>query len=224
MQTLTLSGWGQPHDVLKDVAPDAKHVPYAACGSVQDALGLLRNYANVHTVIGWSMGGQLAVRAVAEEIIKPERLVLIATPYRFVQSKPGDIGMGRTTYEQYRENLLNNSARTMKKSHALVAHDDEKKETVQGYIANASKKLPEYDWHYWLEVLADFDCDAIDFSNFPPTLLLHGARDVVVEAGHSDMFHRKIPNAELVLFDAAGHAPHWHDENRVRELIRRHRV
>jgi len=199
MKIVTLSGWGQPHDALSSLCLDSTAIHYAACQSVGDALDLIAAEAkHASAVIGWSLGGQLAVRAIAEKKINPAKLVLIATPYQFVESPVSRLGMKRPTFDLFSEMIRSQLSDVSK----------------QAVLAN--------DWMNWLLLLDGYSCDELNFDCFPPTLLVHGEADVVVESAQSQRFAERIPNARLSLWADCGHAPHWHDTNRLKQLISEH--
>lgn len=219
MSTATLSGWGQPHDALEIVAPGARHIDYAAQDSIEEALAhIAQMAANARFVIGWSMGAQMAVRAVAERLIAPKRLVLIAPPYQFVRSDALPIGLGRDTFAQYRDNLKRSPERTFRKSYALIAHGD-------AHAVGVNTRLsapPPHNWNYWLDTMGGYSCTDLDMAHFPPTLLVHGENDAVIAPEQSHTFARALPDAQLHLWEGCGHAPHWHDTGRLRALIADH--
>jgi pimeloyl-[acyl-carrier protein] methyl ester esterase len=224
MRSITLSGWGQPYDALQVIAPEAQHIDYLPAGSVPAALEQLSKYAHAQMVIGWSMGGQLALQAIAKGVLAPEKLVLIATPFQFAQDTPGGIGMGAQTLAQFRANLQRDITRTLNKSYALIAHGDSKAEPMQEHLNAARSRLVEHDWLYWLDSLSLQTAHGVDFSRFPPTLLLHGAKDVVVQPEQSHVLASSLPKARVEIFEECGHAPHWHDTVRVRRLIEEHKA
>lgn len=217
VSVLALSGWGQPHDALEAVAPGARHVDYAG-GTLEQAMDTLAGYADARTVIGWSMGGMLAVRAVAAGVLRPERLVLIATPYQFARTPARALGMPQDVLAQYRENFVRSPERTLQKSYALIAHGDARAERVQPQLQAARARLPGHDWLYWLDVLAAGSAQGLDLQGFPPTVLVHGDRDAVIRLEQSEAFARALPQAALHVFEGCGHAPHWHDGARLMRL------
>ncbi|MDE3016341.1 MAG: alpha/beta fold hydrolase [Pseudomonadota bacterium] len=216
---LTLSGWGQPHDALEAVAPGATHVNYAKHGSAEAALSAIADTGRGYdTVIGWSLGGQLAVRAVAAGMLAPKKLVLIAAPFQFVG---GEAGMGRDTYKKFRDNYAKNPARTLDKAWALIHQGD----TRVGYIekqleAQDKNAVLRHDWLRWLEAMEDFSFSDIPLAGMPKTLLIHGGADVVVAPQQSRYFAKMLPQAELMMLPGAGHAPHWHDTEAVAAAIK----
>ena len=221
MRIMTLTGWGQPHDALAAVAPDATHVDYAQAGNVEEALSLIAEAAASHDmIIGWSLGGQLAVRAVAEKKAKPKRLVLIGAPFQFVKSETSPIGLPRDVHEQFRYNYVTDPARTLARAWELIAKDDREHRKVRAHMGvQDTKKVLGTDWLRWLDMLDGFTCAGLEFSHFPPTLLVHGRADAVVWVEQAQHFAAAIPRCVPVLWKDCGHAPHWHDTEKLKQLI-----
>jgi len=253
---MTLSGWGQPHDALAAIAPEATHVDYARHTSVLGALADIAARANEHDmVVGWSLGGQLAVRAIAAGMFRPKQLVLIATPFQFVATPQRSLGMKRDLYDKFRGNYARHPERTLHKAWELIHKGDTNADEVRRYLSRArnsplplwegaggggllDKELSEdtpppqpsptrgegesIDWLHWLELLDGFSFDETHLADFPPTLLIHGDRDVVVELKQSRRLADAIPQARLMILEGCGHAPHWHDVEGVTETIRKH--
>ena len=223
MSTMTLTGWGQPHDALSIIAPDATHLDYSHCETARYALEEIARAKHHDIVIGWSLGGQLAVRAVAEGLLKPKRLVLIAVPFQFVVSSQRPIGMKRDLYDKFRDNYARNAARTLEKAWLLIGKDDVHAERIN-HRMNGHNKLDmlQRDWLRWLEELNGFSCHTLDFSTFPPTLIIHGENDAVVSYEQHTQFSRAIPESRVVSFPGCGHAPHWHNAEAVKKAVAQH--
>jgi pimeloyl-[acyl-carrier protein] methyl ester esterase len=224
MRTLALSGWGQPHDALAAILPDATHFDYARHDSMETAIAAIAAAAKNHArVVGWSLGGQLAVRAIAKGIVKPKRLVLIGVPFQFIRNDRLKLGLPRDTYDMFCANYKNNPERTMKKSWELIAYGDTREAEVKAQLAKQDrKKVLENDWQRWFTMLSDFSCDELDFSEFPPTLVIHGDKDAVVWHEQAAYFIKRLPHSRLETFSGCGHAPHWHDTKKCRELMKNH--
>jgi pimeloyl-[acyl-carrier protein] methyl ester esterase len=213
MNTATLSGWGQPHDALAHIAPGA--VEYARHTNVADALASI---PASDTLIGWSLGGQLAVRAVATGLLKPSRLILIATPFQFVATPENPLGMKRDLFDKFRDNYARNPLRTLHKSGELILKGDRK--DLRAHLDAQNKDaIAAYDWLNWLTLLDGFTCENLNFSDFPPTLLIHGDNDAVVAHHQSETLARHIPNVTLKTLQGCGHAPHWHAPDQLRQWI-----
>ncbi|MDE3060947.1 MAG: alpha/beta fold hydrolase [Pseudomonadota bacterium] len=221
MRAMTLSGWGQPHDALKAIAPEATHVEYAHHESVPGALETIARTGESHDlVIGWSLGGQLAVRAIAAGLLTPQRLVLIAAPFQFVEQPERRLGMKRDLYDKFRDNYARNPERTLHKAWELICLDDNRADDVRARLQAQDKtQVLAKDWLRWLDMLDGFSCGDLDFGRFPPTLLIHGDRDAVVAAGQAQHFADRLAQPTVALMENAGHAPHWHNGEAVRRLI-----
>jgi pimeloyl-[acyl-carrier protein] methyl ester esterase len=224
MSMLALSGWGQPHDALATIAPDALHFNYARYASVEEALAALADTAQGYKyAMGWSLGGQLLARAISAGMIAPKKLLLIAPPYQFVEQNRAGPGMKRDTIEKFFDNFLHHPLRTLHKAWALVHHDDSHAALIANQMAVFSKDaVLAGQWLNWLSLIEGFSCEALDYSRFPPTLLVHGERDAVVEPAQSQRFAERIAQARVVLWPGCGHAPHWHNPQAFTQLMTEH--
>jgi len=224
MRIATLSGWGQPHNALSAIAPTALHIDYARHHSASAALlDIAAQAKECDAIIGWSLGGQLAVRTITAGLLKPRFLVLIASAFQFVANGPTELGMERFTYDKFRENYARSPERTLKKAWELVAFDDTHAGRVYDHLDQQNKEtVLAHDWLSWLVSLEDFTFEGVDLAAMPPTLILHGENDVVVEVAQSERFVQEIPQAKLVTFSGCGHAPHWHDTDAVTQAIKEH--
>ncbi len=220
VKIVTLSGWGQPHDSLNIIAPNAHHFDYSHYANAPEIFeNLARVAADADLVIGWSLGGQLAARAIAQGLIKPRKLALIAAPYQFVKSPALPLGMRRDLFDQFRDNLATDPERTLKRAWALVAMDDAREAEVAALIRQSAAKMPPRDWLKWLDELSLFSCHGLDLSKLPPTLLVQGGRDRVVFAEQAQAWAKALPDARLELWEAAGHAPHLHHPKALKALL-----
>ncbi len=220
--TITLTGWGQPAEALQALVPHARPVCYAALADTKRALALIAEEgANAQTVIGWSLGGQLAVRAIAQGMIHPKKLILIATPYQFVESDTLLLGMKQDTFDTFKHNYAVNPKRTLRKAHALIALGDSKQEQVRHMLEQQSiEALLEIDWYYWLSELEHFSCQSLSYHNFPETILIHGLQDAVVAPAQLHAFDGRLPKTVIHCIDGGvGHAPHWHDPDRLTRIM-----
>jgi len=223
MKLLALSGWGQPHDALAEAFPDATHLCYARHDSVEEALADIADTARGHdAVIGWSLGGQLAARAISAGLIAPKKLVLIAAPFEFVEMG-GGLGMPRGTFDKFFDNYVHNPMRTLHKAWDLVHYNDAYSSHVKDVLSSFSKQaVLNNDWLKWLSLIDGFSCEGLNFSKFPSTLLVHGKQDAVVESAQSEHFAGHIKESQLEIWPDCGHAPHWHDTNKLRHLVQEH--
>ncbi len=223
MSTLTLSGWTQPVDALMHLAEDAVTFDYSDYPSPEASFVGLGKFSEVERIIAWSMGGQLALRAMAAGVLKPKHLTLIAPPAQFVTAD-GLKGMDPLTFEQFRTNYAGDPARTKERFHGLIAKGDADFKRVKEMLGYHPQVEDTARWLPWLDDLAAYRLPPASLANLPPTLIIHGMNDVIVPHAQSLHLAQMSPQVTLRSWDTVGHAPHLHDASRVMAEIAAHRA
>ncbi len=221
MKIMTLSGWGQPHHALAAALPDATPVGYAHLPSMQKALEEIAEAARGHDmVVGWSLGGRLAAQAIVAGLMKPKKLVLIASAFQFSHSTDLKLGIPRDQYEKFRGNYQRNALRTLDKGWDLIVKGDKHADRIRSrFNDNDKQAMLDHDWLRWLDDLNGFTFHGKPLHMMPSTLLIHGKNDVVVTPDQSEHFARMLPSSQLAMLEDCGHAPHWHDPHSVRHMV-----
>lgn len=219
MSTLILSGWTQPVDALSHIAPGPLTFDYSDYANAEAAIEALSRLEPTH-VIGWSMGGQLALRAIAAGALDSKHLTLIAAPHRFV----GENGMGAETFRLFRESYAADPARTKMRFHGLIAKGDRAFRQIMELLGHHPKVEEVARWMPWLDDLAAHELNTTALANLPPTLIIHGMNDQIVPHAQGEQLARLLPNAQLNSWAEVGHAPHLHDAARLRAEIATHRA
>lgn len=221
-KTLILSGWTQPVDALQLLDADAHSFDYSDYEHPEASFEGLSRYAQTEHVIGWSMGGQLALRAIAAGVLRPKHLTLLGTPYQFLSA--GHIkGMDPLTFNQFRENYIANPGRTKTRFHGLVAKGDRDFARVMGMLGHHPQVEHTVRWLPWLDALAAAQLTYLPLDHAPPTLIIHGMNDAIVPYTQAQLLADKLPHAAIELWPEVGHAPHAHDAARLRASIHAHR-
>lgn len=222
MTTLLLSGWMQPIDALAHLEAGATLFDYSEYGNADAAIAHMASI-NPSRVIGWSMGGQLALRAMMAGAIAPKHLTFIAAPIQFVSDAEVK-GMDPFTFRQFRDNYASDPARTKTRLHGLVATGDRDMKRVMGSLSHHPKVEDVDHWLPWLDDLGAQRLTATVLASAPPTLIIHGMSDVVVPFTQSEHLARILPRAQVNAWAEVGHAPHVHDAARLRAEIAAHRA
>lgn len=213
------------HDALAPIAPEAWHLDYYPSRSPEEVFALFAPDAgSVRFAVGWSLGGWLLMRAIAEGVIAPAHLVLIAPPLQFVSTPDFSHGMDVATFTLFSGNYRGDPVRTATRFAHLIAKGDIHHKRIIGELTLPPHSVDANVWHPWLEVLAQQRRHQLEFSGFPPTLLIHGERDTVVPVAQGRELASRIPGAKLHVLPEAAHAPHLHDSALVRRLIDDHRA
>lgn len=221
--TLTLSGWAQPHDSLAILAPDALHLSYEHCRVIGCVTQQIEHKAPApKTAIGWSLGGTFLMHAISEKKLKPRQLVLIGASLQFVESEGHSAGMDRFTFDLFKKNYAADPVRTARRFNALVAKGDDHHEGIVRELGYWPGSAEKEIWLPWLDLLDRYSYRSLTFAHFPPTLIIHGRNDEVAKMRQAEALHARIPGSELLILDHCGHAPHLHDPIRIKEAIAAH--
>jgi pimeloyl-[acyl-carrier protein] methyl ester esterase len=221
---LCLSGWGQNYKSLEASFSEnilekfnISSLNYSLSEGFLKFKDSYKFPANPEVIMGWSLGGQIALRLIQHKIFTPKLLVLIAPPFQMVKDARIQAGMSIKTYNEFFDNLSKAPDATLKKFSILSIMNDKNKSQI-------IKNLEISDENHqkliiWLQELKDFSCFDFDFTNMPPTLFYIGAGDMVVHNSQSKYFADRINDFELHVFNNCGHAPHLSDKELFNEIL-----
>lgn len=221
---LCLSGWGQKFDSLEFIFNDqtlgpifVESVDYSKFGAVEEFFDFVAQNFSPEILVGWSLGGQLAIRLIEKQILKPKLLILIAPPFQLVKDSRIQAGMAPVTFKKFRDDFANAPDKTLKQFSILTAMNDRNASDIARNLDVNDENFAQLV--YWLDELARFSCFDVDFSNMPRTLYLHGAGDMIVPTLQSQYFKARIKDFREEIFTQCGHAPQLNDIDRVRKII-----
>lgn len=218
MSTLALSGWATPADsVAKAIAPEAASFDYSAHANIEQAINALKEFHDVEHIIGWSLGGQLALHAIASGALNPARLTLISTPFQFVQGGAVKQAMDRFTFDTFRTNYLADPERTATRFNSLVAKGDGQMREVMSKLDLHTDVTDTGRWLPWLDVLDRNPVSMLALASAPATTIIHGTQDTIVPVAQAQLLAEALPNARVELWEGVAHAPHLHDAARLME-------
>jgi pimeloyl-ACP methyl ester carboxylesterase len=224
-QILCLSGWGQKFNSLEEIFNELRFDPFFVSSLNYSAFDSLEKFfadvesqkLNPDILIGWSLGGQLAIRLVEKKILTPKLLILIAPPFQMIKDSRIQAGMSPETYAEFYQNFISAPTKTLKQFSILTAMNDRNAAEIARTLDVSDQNFAQLK--FWLEELKRFSCFDVDFSNMPRTLYFHGAGDMITHVSQAEYFKQKIPNLRFELFKNCGHAPHLNDLERVRNSI-----
>lgn len=215
MRILCLTGWQQEKNALATIAPDALHFDYAAYDNVETVFQMLPKTPDV--AIGWSLGGQLLVRAVAGRHIRPEKLILLAAPFQCIADAHFPQGMRTEDFNAVKSHYVRNPEAAVAQFQALVAMGDKYPRRILKAIRPDSALWR--DGKFWLDELGRTSCRELDFSEFPETIILHGEYDKVIHPASAKEFSLRLPSAKVFWLPDRGHALHIEGKDYLLKLI-----
>ena len=199
MKNLFLTGFGQNDKQFLDLF-DSKFtgekvlLKYHIYKNYDD---LKKNVIKTHYkgIVGWSLGGQIACRLLADRLITADHLLLISAPFKFV----GKYGLSDLVFNSFKLQLMQDF------DLALESLADKINSSVKLETNEDKSNLLS-----WLDELENFDCStSLDFTNFPTTIYLAGENDNIVSPKQIDLFRNKIKDFADIIIKNCGHAPHY---------------
>jgi pimeloyl-[acyl-carrier protein] methyl ester esterase len=174
-------------------------------------------------LLGWSLGGQVALELAAAEPQRVERLVLIAATPRFVASHDWPYGMSSTALRLFAQRLTSDRRRTVSEflelqvrgsaagervlrelQAALVAHGETGLEALAAGLAS----LAQTDLRRRLGAIVQ------------PALVLAGQYDRITPPQASRALAERLPGGRYAEFSRAGHAPFLSHARAVATAVR----
>jgi pimeloyl-[acyl-carrier protein] methyl ester esterase len=219
------SGWAQNYNALEPLFHNKNcnlfSFNYSAFSSYKNFLNNVI-FANKtpHILIGWSLGGQIALKLIAEKILQPKYLVLLAPPFQMIKNANISAGMSLEVAKNFSHNFATTPLETLKQFSILNSlHDGNSTKMLK----NLNISLDNHqNWFSWLYELYSFSCFNLDFSNIPSTLYFHGENDAIVNIAQAQYFQNKIKNLHFYKMANCGHAPHLNNPAFLIKIMSQH--
>ena len=214
-----LHGWGQSSQIWYQQRPsfaDAHYLNLPGHGGCEDSTSWIESLAKqlpetpCH-LIGWSLGGMLAMRL---SMLYPERiqsLILINSTPCFCQASDWVYGCDDLTFKDFEKGAQHQAGKTMSRFFALMFHGENMARNDYNAMArhaiNRQHPPCQHGLQYGLQLLSEMDLRN-DIANITqPTLILYGDCDAIIQPESSHFLAQHIPHATLHRFKGAGHAP-----------------
>ena len=210
LRALSLPGHGGrevlPHNTLQSWAADlAQQLPERS------------------TLLGWSLGGQVAMRAALDHPHKISRLVLLASTPAFVATADWQAGMARDDLEAFGTALIADQTATLLRFLSLQTRGMADQKAVLHALRQAFMSVPRADagaLASGLDMLRHTDLRAAVPQLVQPTLVVHGALDTLTSPAAGAWLAATLPHARQIVLPRAAHAPHVSHSLEVAAAIR----
>lgn len=176
------------------------------------------------TVLGWSLGGQVALRAALDHPGRVARLVLLSTTPRFVTSSGWAHGLRPADLQAFGADLLDKPRATLLRFLSLQTRGAPDQKMLLQSLRGALQTAPDADaaaLRAGLAMLCETDLRPDVAALSQPALVLHGALDTLTPAAAGRWLASHLPNARHVEYTRAAHAPHLSHGDEVAADIRR---
>lgn len=174
-------------------------------------------------VIGWSLGGMLALKLVQRRCVIWSSLILLASTPRFVNSGDWSAGLPSIQLRAMLRDLKRDFRKTLEQFYQLMFVAGEVGPERYRHVARFAAgpdSLPSPEVAVaGLEILAKEDLREILQEVELPTLVIHGSDDVIIPVAAAEVLAKEIVGARLILIPGAGHAPFLTQPVRVRAAL-----
>ena len=176
------------------------------------------------TIIGWSLGGQIAMKYYLKYPKAVNYLVCISSTPCFIKKNGWEFGVSRSFFSKFKNDLLNNWQRTLRKFFLLQTQKDEDIENTLKKLENdfMDEQPPTKEGlEKSLEILEKVDIRK-DIKNINiPTLIISGKQDTISDYKASIWMQSKIKKSQIFVFDSAGHIPFINYQRKCFQLIKK---
>ncbi len=161
-------------------------------------------------VLGWSLGGQVALNLAHRHPRQIDKLILVATTPQFVAGDDWLCGMKPDVLDDFAARLTTNYAATIKNFLALqVLRQENLLDTIRllqhAVLARAAPNIANL--LHGLEILAKTNLRDTTTQITQQTLLIHGDDDALTPTPAARWLASALPNCEFELIPHAAHAP-----------------
>jgi len=233
---LLLHGWGFSAGVWEDLArrlaprfrvhtpdlPGYGAMPACAPYTLEAIAGAVARAAprRCH-VVGWSLGGEVALAWARRAPHQVRRLALIATTPCFT-SKPGwPCATAPAVLREFGRSLAADRAGTLARFVAAQAKGDARARQFASVLKESSERnTPDSVLAAGLAVLSSADLRRELSRVKQPALVMHGARDRIVPAAAGRRLAAALPEARFELLRACAHAPFLSQPAQTAKLLR----
>lgn len=175
-------------------------------------------------LLGWSLGGQVALRAALDQPAKIARLILLASTPCFVASQAWAHGMAIEDLEGFGTALLAEPQATLLRFLSLQTRGMPGQKALLQQLRQTLFAAPMADagaLAAGLTILRNTDLRAELLQLAQPVLVLHGALDTLTPVAAGAWLADALPAARYLELPRAAHAPHLsHADDVVSAIVR----
>ena len=231
-----LHGWGSGagiwHDLARRLAqrfrvhalplPGYRAEPARAPRSMQAIVTAITQAAPRRcSVVGWSLGGEVALAWARHAPRQVQRLALIAATPCFTRRPGWPCATAPAVLHEFGLSLAADRAGTLARFTAAQAKGDARARQVAGVLQRFNEQgAPTEVLMAGLGVLSSADLRRELSRVRQPVLVLHGARDRIVPPAAGRRLAAALPDARFTLMRTCAHAPFLSQPQRVARLLR----
>jgi pimeloyl-[acyl-carrier protein] methyl ester esterase len=174
------------------------------------------------TLLGWSLGGQVAMQIARDDPAQVERLILLSSTPKFVLSDDWKAGIPREDLQAFGADLQRDARTTLLRFLTLQTRGAGAQKALLENLRTRFFAAPIAQVQALstgLEILLATDLRGDVATLNQPTLVVHGGLDKLVPASASVWLAQTLLDAHHCVLDSAAHAPLLSHPQQVAEAI-----
>ncbi len=170
-------------------------------------------------VIGWSLGGMIAMQIALRHPEKIKRLILVGSVARFVRDDDWRYAISPDVLQSFSESLNDGLQQTLQRFLALQIQSSDDSRTTLRKLMNSNAAPQAAALQGGLQILQNVDLRKQLPQLQQPTLMIFGKRDTLTRPQTARQMLQLLPNAQLEIINGAGHAPFLSHREQFTSLI-----
>lgn len=173
-------------------------------------------------LLGWSLGGQIAMRIALDHPATIQRLILISTTPKFVADERWQAGVARKDLQAFGAEMQNDTRASLLRFLSLQTRGAAAQKSILHTLRASffSELLPEAQaLAAGLDMLLHTDLRAEVAQLAQSTMVIHGSLDKLTPPDAGAWLAKNLPSAQCCLIDGAAHAPFLSHTQQVAEAI-----
>lgn len=171
-------------------------------------------------LIGWSLGGMLALALAQRLPQKITRVITLATNAKFVASADYPSAMPHVVNRQFNQGFAKDAQATLKRFSGLLAQGDiNERALLKTLRAQQSTRAVNHNWQEALALLAQLDNRATFAQLTQPGLHLFGETDALVPVAAARAVKTLSALQQFKVLAGAAHVLHWSQPEKIAQLI-----
>jgi malonyl-CoA O-methyltransferase len=170
-------------------------------------------------VMGWSLGGMLAVQLAARF---PDRIcgvITLAANVKFVAAPDYPAAMPRATNRQFNQSFAQDPQATLKLFSGLLTQGDVEERSLLKQLRRCDTGPVTDNWLQALQLLSALDNREVFAQLTQPGLHLLAEKDALVPVAAAELMAQINPQQEIHVLDNTAHALHWSQPQLVTDAI-----
>lgn len=187
----------------------------------QALLSLLEAHLPVNaTLMGWSLGGMLAVALAERAPHKVARVITLAANVKFVASSDYSAAMPLAINQKFNQDFIEDAFGSVKRFCGLMARGDQQERALLKSLRELfTASHPNVNWQNALTLLAQMD-NRTAFSQLKqPGLHIFGEMDALVPMAAANHLRELNPQQHVEVILQTSHAFHWSQPEKTMQLI-----